>query len=126
MDLIKKKGTGSHMFKRDLSRAYRQIPVDIGDAFLVGFAWEGHIFFDVVLSMGLRSAAQICQRFTNAVAHIYRSFGFDIINYLDDFAGVESVNHSSKAFLELKMYSCLVVLKNLNTKLLNLLLEWNF
>lgn len=100
--LIKKKGSGSHLFKRDLARAYRQIPIDIGDTFLVGFAWNGHIFFDIVLSMGLRSAAQICQRLTNAIAYIYRSLGFDIINYLDDFAGVESPELSAKAFLELQ------------------------
>ncbi|CAG2233744.1 unnamed protein product [Mytilus edulis] len=100
--LIKKKGSGSHLFKRDLARAYRQIPIDIGDTFLVGFAWNGHIFFDIVLSMGLRSAAQICQRLTNAIAYIYRSLGFDIINYLDDFAGVEIPELSAKAFLELQ------------------------
>ncbi|CAG2220944.1 unnamed protein product [Mytilus edulis] len=102
VSLIKKKGSGSHLFKRDLARAYRQIPIDIGDTFLVGFAWNGHIFFDIVLSMGLRSAAQICQRLTNAIAYIYRSLGFDIINYLDDFAGVEIPELSEKAFLELQ------------------------
>ncbi|CAG2242970.1 unnamed protein product [Mytilus edulis] len=100
--VYEEKGSGSHLFKRDLARAYRQIPIDIGDTFLVGFAWNGHIFFDIVLSMGLRSAAQICQRLTNAIAYIYSSLGFDIINYLDDFAGVESPELSSKAFLELQ------------------------
>ncbi|CAC5397434.1 unnamed protein product [Mytilus coruscus] len=102
VSLIKKKESGSHLFKRDFARAYRQIPIDIGDNFLVGYAWNGHIFFDIVLSMGLRSAAQICQRLTNAIAFIYRSLGFDIINYLDDFAGVEFPTMSSNAFLELQ------------------------
>ena len=84
VNLIKDQGRGSLLFKRDLSRAYRQIPIDMGDACLVEYAWNGHIFFDKVLSMGLRSAAQVCQRLTNAIAFIYRSLGFDIINYLDD------------------------------------------
>ncbi|VDI73107.1 Hypothetical predicted protein [Mytilus galloprovincialis] len=96
LDLSLADGTG------DLAWAYRQIPIDIGDTFLVGFAWNGHIFFDIVLSMGLRSAAQICQRLTNAIAYIYRSLGFDIINYLDDFARVEVPELSAKAFLELQ------------------------
>jgi hypothetical protein len=39
--------------------------------------------------MGLTSAAHICQRVTNAVSYMYRLLGFDIVNYLDDFAGVE-------------------------------------
>jgi hypothetical protein len=30
-DLIKKKGKGCHLFKRDLKRAYRQIYLDPGD-----------------------------------------------------------------------------------------------
>ena len=102
VNLIIEKGSGSLLFKRDLSRAYRQIPIDMGDACLVGYAWNGHIFFDKVLSMGLRSAAQVCQRLTNAIAFIYRSLGFDIINYLDDFAGVEKPLFAHKAFLELK------------------------
>jgi len=45
VNLIKEKGRGSLLFKRDLSRAYRQIPIDMGDASLVGYAWNGHIFF---------------------------------------------------------------------------------
>ncbi|CAC5376459.1 unnamed protein product [Mytilus coruscus] len=52
--------------------------------------------------MGLRSAAHICQRVTNAVAFMFRQMGFDIVNYLDDFAGVESVDRADKAYIELK------------------------
>ena len=57
---------------------------------LVGYKWNEHLYFDRVLSMGLTSAAHICQRVTNAVSYMYRLLGFDIVNYLDDFAGVES------------------------------------
>ncbi|CAC5369965.1 unnamed protein product [Mytilus coruscus] len=40
--------------------------------------------------------------FTNAVAYIYRLLGFDIINYLDDFAGAETSENAFKAFKELE------------------------
>ena len=50
----------------------------------------------------LTSAAHICQRVTNAVSYMYRLLGFDIVNYLDDFAGVESPSRAKKAFDELK------------------------
>ena len=33
---------------------------------------------------------------------MYRLLGFDIVNYLDDFAGVESPSRDKKAFDELK------------------------
>ena len=46
VELIRVKGQGCHCFKRDLKRAYRQIPCCPGDWHLVGFSWKNHIFFD--------------------------------------------------------------------------------
>ena len=89
VDLIKKHGRNCRIFKRDLSRAYRQFFIDLHDVHLVGYKWNEHLYLDRVLSMGLTSAAHICQRVTNAVSYMYRLLGFDIVNYLDDFAGVE-------------------------------------
>ncbi|VDI40411.1 Hypothetical predicted protein [Mytilus galloprovincialis] len=90
VELIRRKGSGSLCFKRDLKRAYRQIPICPGDWHLVGFSWENHIFFDRVLSMGLRSAAYICQRVTNAVSFILDAhYDLQIVNYLDDLAGCD-------------------------------------
>ena len=58
------------LFKRDLKRTYRQIPVDVTDVPLLGYAFEDQYYFDLFLSMGLRSAAQICQRVTNAIQYM--------------------------------------------------------
>ncbi|XP_033730957.1 uncharacterized protein LOC117320473 [Pecten maximus] len=98
VDLIKDKGKGCHMFKRDLKRAYRQIPIDPGDIHLVGYMWSGKIYLDRVLSMGLRSAAYICQRVTSTVSFICLQAGYFILNYLDDFAGAETKAKSQNAF----------------------------
>ncbi|CAC5406793.1 unnamed protein product [Mytilus coruscus] len=102
VELIKKHGRNCFIFKRDLSRAYRHIFIDLHDVHLVGYKWNDHLYFDRVLSMGLRSASHICQRVTNAVAFMFRQMGFDIVNCLDDFAGVESVDRDDKAYIELK------------------------
>ena len=88
IELIVKKGPGCHLFKRDMRKAFRQIRVDPGDVHLLSFKWKGEIYSDTVLTMGLRSAAYICQRLTNSVAFICKSEGYEIINYLDDFCGV--------------------------------------
>ena len=49
--------------------------------------------------MGLRSAAYICQRVTNAVRFILvNHFGQEVINYLDDFAGCEDVHNACLAY----------------------------
>ena len=103
VDIIKQKGPHCHIFKRDLRRAYRQIPLDPKNYNLVGFSWRQHIFVDKVLPMGLTSSAYICQRITTAVSFIVKSHGVDVINYLDDFAGAEVPELSDAAYDQLKI-----------------------
>ena len=46
--------------------------------------------------MGLRSAAYICQRVTNAVSYICDfHYGLQVINYLDDFAGCNTTEYDT-------------------------------
>ena len=101
VDLIKLKGRHCHLYKRDLKRAYRQIPVDLSDVPLLGYCFEGRYYFDKYLSMGLRSAAYICQRVTNAIRFMCQMLHIAIVNYLDDFAGAEQPDLALKSFQEL-------------------------
>lgn len=48
-------GKGCLMFKVDLSRYFRQIPLDPADYSLIGYVINGQIYFDKVLPMGMRS-----------------------------------------------------------------------
>ena len=96
--LIKAKGRHCLMFKLDLRKAYRQISICPRDYNLVSFRWKKHIFCDTVLSMGLRNAAAICQRVTNAIAFMMFKIGIAILNYLDDLAGVETKDKAWFAF----------------------------
>ena len=82
-------GPGCLMLKVDLSRYFRQLPLDPGDYSLIGYIIEGDIYFDKVLPMGLRSAPYIAQRVTNAIAFIHRQLKFFLLNYVDDFVAVE-------------------------------------
>ncbi len=91
-------GVGCLAFKRDLSRAYRQIPVCPAEYGYLGFGWKGQFYIDRVLPFGLRSAANICQRVSAAVAHVVEARGFKIINYLDDFAGAQVAGVAHDAF----------------------------
>ena len=87
--LVKKHGQGWALFKRDLKRAYRQIPVDPDDVHLLGYAWESKLYFYLVLPMGLRSAALCCQRVTNLISLVSTLQGIDTVNYLYDFGGAD-------------------------------------
>ena len=87
VDLVVQCGRGCAMFKRDLKRAYRQIPVDPGDIHVLGYKWDNKLYFDTALPMGLKSAALFCQRVTNFIRHILEDKGVCTVNYLDDFRG---------------------------------------
>lgn len=86
--LIWSTGAGCLIYKRDLRRAYRQFPVDPMDYPLLGYCWKHKLYFDVVMPMGLRSAAMACQRITTAVCFICETEGHPTLSYLDDFIGV--------------------------------------
>lgn len=70
VEFINKEGSGCHVFKKDLSRAYRQIPVDPGDYHLLGLQADGNFYFHTVFPFGLRSATLACQRITQSVVYI--------------------------------------------------------
>ena len=52
-------GPGCLLFKIDLSKYFRQIPLDPGDYSLIGYIINGEIYFDKVLPMSMRSAPYI-------------------------------------------------------------------
>ena len=82
-------GKNCVMFKVDLSRYFRQLPLDPGDYSLIGYIIDGQIYFDKVLPMGMRTARYIVQRVTNAITFIHRQMEFFLLNYVDDFVGTE-------------------------------------
>ena len=98
VDLIKLKGQGCCLFKKDLKKAFRQIFIDPKDYGKVVFKFKGGLYFDSVLSMGLRSSAFICQRVTNAITYMMFQVGVAILNYLDDLAGAETPERAHIAY----------------------------
>ena len=52
--------------------------------------------------MGLRSSALMCQRLTDAIRLIFASDGFNVVNYLDDFGGCDTLDKAWLAYEKLK------------------------
>jgi len=100
-DAVVAVGAGCKLYKRDLRKAYRQFPVDPRDYPLLGYTWEGQLYFDTVLTMGLRSAAMSCQRSTYPVTWIFQRHDRLLFNYLDDFIGVSESSLATSHFLQL-------------------------
>ena len=88
VDRVNELGPGCHLYKRDLKGAFRQFSMDTGDYCFTGLNWEGSIYIDTRLAMGLRSASYCCQSITEVVAKIARSQAHVLV-YLDDFGGAE-------------------------------------
>ena len=104
-------GKGCFMFKIDLSRYFRQIPLDPGDYSMIGYVINGEIYFDKVLPMGMRSAPYIAQRITNSIAYIHRQLHYFLLNYVDDFVGAELQDTIGAAYKALSQ-----LLENLKVK----------
>ena len=100
---IKASGPGTHLYKIDISRAFRHVKIDPGDLDLLAShgvtqrtsTRASHLGADMVPSI-------IFQRISDAVRHVMRQHGFTIVNYVDDFIGVAtpSVVHCSYVFLQ--------------------------
>jgi len=95
-------GPGCLIYKKDLKRAYRQLPIDPKDYNLLGFSFNGGFYFDLRCPFGLRSSAMICQRTTSAVINIFTKQGYTADVYLDDFYGAEEPCQATQAFTTLQ------------------------
>ena len=96
--MVLQMGVGSLIYKRDLRRAYRQIPVDPGDYCYLGYCWNEEFYFDTVLCMGQRNAAMACSRVTKAVMHMHENAGHAGTSYLDDLIGVSPADEAVEAY----------------------------
>ena len=94
---INELGPGCLLFKRDLRGAFRQFSVDPGDLGLTGVSWEGKVYLDTRLAMGLRSAAYCCQSVTEIIAKLVNKKAHVLV-YLDDFGGAEHAGRAHDAF----------------------------
>ena len=90
VDAILKQGVGAQLVKRDLSDAFRHIPVALSDRWLLGFWFEGVFYEERFLPFGLRTAPCIFDLFAKALNWILIAVlcWSIIVHYLDDFLAI--------------------------------------
>ena len=77
------------LYKEDLNAAFQQLFADPISVPLLGYRWRGLYYFDLVMVMGCRIAPYICQRTTNMITYLQKEMEYFLINYVDDFLGIE-------------------------------------
>ena len=90
------------LWKLDLERYFRQLPLCPRDYSLIGTRWNGFLFFDTMVPMGLCSASYIAQKTSSMLVNIHRNYSYWAINYLDDFGSAEFEQKAWNSFLALK------------------------
>ena len=71
---VLKLGKGCQIFKVDISRSFRHVPIDPGDLDLLGLHWEDY-FIDRSLPFGFKHGSAIFQCISNSVHFIMTSYG---------------------------------------------------
>jgi len=84
--LVAQAGKGAVMMKRDLKSAFRHIPINPCDYWLLLFEWQGKFYVDMFLPFGLRTAPRIFNLFAEALHWIFETLEeWNVTHYLDDF-----------------------------------------
>jgi Reverse transcriptase (RNA-dependent DNA polymerase) len=84
--LVAQAGKGAVMMKRDLKSAFRHVPIDPCDYWLLLFEWQGKFYVDMFLPFGLRTAPRIFNLFAEAPHWIFDTLHeWNVTHYLDDF-----------------------------------------
>ena len=80
---ITRLGQGALLAKIDIKSAYLNVPIHLGDRWLMGMSWEDALYIDITFPFGLRSAPKIFTDLADAAEWIIYNTSY-VINYLDD------------------------------------------
>ena len=83
-DRLKLLGGGVHIYKIDISHAFRHIKVDPLDYNLLGLQWH-HVYINTCILFGSRHGSQIFQRISDAMRFMMHCVSHIVINYIDNY-----------------------------------------
>ena len=95
---LRKVGTDAKIYKIDLSRAFRQLPVDPHDYDLLCLRWKGAYFSDHFTPFGHVGGSLSCCRLTSFFRYLARRNGYVTYCYVDDVIGIGVNPEATKGF----------------------------
>ena len=81
-------GKDALIYKIDLARAFRQLPVDPYDYNLLTLKWKKGYFCDVYTPFGHSGGSLTCSRITGLFRYLAYKHGFTTYTYVDDVIGI--------------------------------------
>ena len=97
-----KLGKGALLYKIDLSRAFRQLPIDPHDYDLLVLNWQNSYYCDLFMAFGFREGSQFCSRLTDFFKYLMFKKNYTVFTYVDDMVGCGDVTTAHMAFQYLK------------------------
>ena len=94
-------GSEARVFKIDVARAFRHVPIDPGDAIHLGMKWRNKYYIDKFLAFGAVHGTAIFQRITDFIRFILAKQGIHVFNYIDDIYACCHVDTAEHAFQSL-------------------------
>ena len=94
-------GEGVTLAKVDVSRAFRNLRVDPGDALNFGIQWQGRQYLDTAAVFGWVHESGAFQMASDAIAYIMALQGYKMFPYIDDYILVTHRDRTIAAFRRL-------------------------
>ena len=88
-------GSGSHIYKIDISCAFRHVKIDPLDYYLLGLYWDLSRYVSPVWEQARK---QLFQHISDTIRFALRRKGFQCVNYIDGFIGFSTPNVGQKSF----------------------------
>ena len=88
-------------WKKDMSRAFLQVPLQPNCWSMLGIFWASGIYFNKSAVMGCRSAPYMCQCTTSMIRHIMANIEYIVFNYIDDFMSIDKIKQAWKSYITL-------------------------
>ena len=86
------------LFKIDLSRAFRQLPIDPGDYNLLCLHWKDGFYSDVQCPFGHKFGSLICTRLVQFFRYLMWQRNYDVFCYVDDVIGCVRKDKAQEAY----------------------------
>ena len=95
-------GANARLYKIDIWRDFRNVPIDPHDSIDMGMKWNNQYYVEKFLAFGAVHGMGIFQRITDFVRFILAQEGITVYNYIDDIYACCHQDHTEFAFRKLR------------------------